>query len=59
MIKAVERAQHEDKRWLEGYIPNPSTWLNQRRWEDEPFTGVSKEKKPEDRPEWAKRIKRV
>lgn len=23
-------------RWKRGYIPNPSTWINQRRWEDEP-----------------------
>lgn len=23
-------------RWREGYIPHPTTWLNQDRWEDEP-----------------------
>lgn len=36
MIKAVERARREDDRWLNGYIPNPATWLNQARWDDEP-----------------------
>lgn len=24
-----------DRRWIEGFIPNPSTYLNQARWEDE------------------------
>ena len=42
MLKAIE-AQKHSRQWKEGYIPNPSTWLNQRRWEDEledqlPFT---------------------
>lgn len=27
------------------YIPNPSTWLNQRRWEDEPLEGEGSWKK--------------
>ena len=40
LIAAIE-AQMTWRRWVRGYIPNPSTWLNQRRWEDEP------EKKPE------------
>lgn len=30
------RWQVNSKKWLEGYIPNPATYLNQRRWEDEP-----------------------
>jgi hypothetical protein len=25
----------QSKQWAEGYIPNPATWLNGRRWEDE------------------------
>ena len=28
--------QKESKNWVDGYIPNPATYLNQRRWEDEP-----------------------
>lgn len=27
--------QQKSKKWIEGYIPNPATWINQRRWEDE------------------------
>jgi hypothetical protein len=30
--------QKESKNWLDGYIPMPATYLNQRRWEDEPTT---------------------
>lgn len=43
MIQAVE-AQKQTRQWKEGYIPNPATWLNQKRWLDEveeeplPFT---------------------
>lgn len=38
IVQAVER-QKRSKQWLrEGgrYIPNPTTWLNQQRWEDSP-----------------------
>ena len=28
-------AQKTWRRWIDGFIPNPATWLNQRRWEDE------------------------
>lgn len=28
--------QKESKQWVEGFIPNPSTYLNQGRWKDEP-----------------------
>jgi len=34
MMKAIEVQKHSDK-WKRGIIPNPSTWLNQGRWEDE------------------------
>lgn len=42
MIQAIE-AQKLTRQWKEGYIPNPQTWLNQKRWLDEveeplPFT---------------------
>lgn len=35
MLRAIE-VQRQSDTWLRGYIPNPATWLNQRRWEDEP-----------------------
>ena len=28
--------QKESQQWQQGYIPNPATYLNQHRWEDEP-----------------------
>lgn len=34
IMKAVE-AQKEGAQWQRGYIPNPATWLNQRRWLDD------------------------
>ena len=34
LLEAIER-QKRSKQWKCGYIPNPSTWLNQERWEDE------------------------
>jgi len=38
MIRAVEEAKRSDQWRKDGgqYIPNPATWLNQKRWEDEP-----------------------
>ena len=39
MLDSIERWKHTDQ-WQEDggrYIPHPSTWLNQRRWEDEPM----------------------
>lgn len=35
MLEAVERAKRSAQ-WLRGYIPHPTTWLNEGRWEDEP-----------------------
>ena len=37
MLKAIEQQKKSDQ-WQRDngqYIPHPSTWLNQRRWEDE------------------------
>ena len=31
---AIEQ-QKTGRQWSEGFIPNPATWLNQKRWEDE------------------------
>ncbi len=35
IVAAVE-AQKSWPKWQEGFIPNPATWLNQGRWQDEP-----------------------
>lgn len=37
MIKAVQAARRSEQWQKDGgqYIPNPATWLNQKRWEDE------------------------
>lgn len=35
LIADVERRKAEDGRWLEGFIPDPTTYLNQDRWDDE------------------------
>lgn len=35
ILKALE-VQKKSKQWQEGFIPNPATWLNQERWNDEP-----------------------
>lgn len=35
ILAGVERAKLS-RRWREGFVPNPATWLNQDRWTDEP-----------------------
>lgn len=35
LVEDVEKRIAEDGRWLEGYIPNPATYLAQERWNDE------------------------
>ncbi|RME56845.1 hypothetical protein D6779_09920 [Candidatus Parcubacteria bacterium] len=35
LIDDVTRRISQDRRWIEGYIPNPLTYINQDRWEDE------------------------
>ncbi len=34
IIQGLDRAK-KSRQWTEGFIPNPATWLNGRRWEDE------------------------
>jgi hypothetical protein len=36
ILKAVEKHK-QSKQWKDGIYPHASTWLNQRRWEDEIF----------------------
>ena len=37
MLKAVRQQQMSDQ-WAKGFIPNPATWLNEGRWQDEVST---------------------
>jgi hypothetical protein len=43
MIAAISKAQRSLQWQKEGgqFIPNPATWLNQKRWEDEPLLSQS------------------
>lgn len=46
MLDSIERWKKTDQ-WQEDggrYIPHPSTWLNQQRWEDEPMASASQNK---------------
>ena len=57
MIRAVEAARRSPQWQREGgqYIPNPATWLNQRRWEDEMPQAIPRQPSPADRglEEWS------
>lgn len=35
LIEDTKKRKTQDRRWLEGYQPDPLTYLNQERWEDE------------------------
>lgn len=35
ILAGVQRAM-SSRKWREGIVPNPATWLNQDRWEDDP-----------------------
>ncbi len=35
MLAGIDRAAHSSRKWREGYIPNPATWLNADRWNDD------------------------
>lgn len=35
IIRDVAIRMANDRRWIDGFIPNPATYLNQHRWEDE------------------------
>ena len=51
LIADVGKRQAQDTQWKEGYIPDPTTYLNQERWEDElaptARTGTVKHRQPE------------
>lgn len=35
IVADVEKRKRKDGRWLEGFVPNATTYLNQERWNDE------------------------
>lgn len=35
-VRAALAWQVRSRQWIDGYIPNPATYLNQGRWDDEP-----------------------
>lgn len=35
ILEAISNQQANDHHWVNGYIPNPTTYLNQERWTDE------------------------
>lgn len=35
ILKDVAIRKQNDRRWLQGFTPNPATYLNEKRWEDE------------------------
>ena len=40
LIADVKNRTENDAQWLSGYIPNPATYLNNDRWEDDIQTAV-------------------
>jgi len=53
IISDVENRIHADQKWIDGYIPNPTTYLNGDRWEDE----ITRIKKPQNLAEMMKNYK--
>ena len=54
IVADVQARTRDDRKWREGFIPNPITYLNQRRWEDDIDTGLSAsdEKRKSDSDDW-------
>jgi hypothetical protein len=52
LVAALDRAKESDQWREEGgkYIPNPATWINQGRWQDEELVAA-----PAKRPDWIPR----
>lgn len=42
LVADVEQRKTDDTNWTDGYIPNPQTYINQERWEDELTSEVIK-----------------
>lgn len=58
IIADVERRVKSDRKWLEGFVPNPLTYINGDRWEDEIQSQKNGTGIPKTEPEllaWAKK----
>ena len=42
IITDVQERKEKDRKWIGGYVPNPLTYINQDRWEDEIDIGKPK-----------------
>lgn len=51
ILAGVERAR-SSRSWIDGYIPHPTTWLNQGRWDDQPaeIIPITAESRPHGQP---------
>jgi hypothetical protein len=47
ILQAVE-AHKTCETWRRGFVPHPTTWLNQRRWQDEPASAQPAPAQPRD-----------
>ncbi len=54
IVADVQARMRDDRKWLDGFIPMPMTYLNQRRWEDDIDTGLraAEEKRKADADDW-------
>lgn len=43
IVSNVEARKLRDTRWDGGFVPNPTTFLNQERWTAEPYTATNRE----------------
>jgi hypothetical protein len=51
-IVAAVAAAGQSRQWVEGYIPNPSRWLNEGRWQDEVEAAQSPKPRADYRHDW-------
>jgi len=62
LIADVQRRIEGDRRWLDGYVPDPTTYLNQERWNDElqaPRSGTNNDQNAEAMNRWLNRQSQV
>lgn len=43
IVADVQERASKDRKWLDGYVPNPATYLTQERWNDEIEVAASQE----------------
>jgi|TARA_R100000306_G_scaffold43695_1_gene42010 hypothetical protein len=53
IVAAVATAR-QSRQWVEGYIPHPSRWLNEERWQDEVDISTPPKPRADYRHDWQK-----